>query len=135
MGPTDCLRQHLQQKSQDILNAIQLVSNIKALLKKLRNEDLDNFLDKVVSFSQKFKIDILDLGTYYVKSRCRFQWDHITKEYHYHLDIFNATINFHLQELNFRFDERAMELLTLSLTLDLNNAYKSFNIDDICILA
>jgi hypothetical protein len=101
----------------------------------LRNEDLDNFLDKVVSFSKKFKIDILDLGTHYVKSRCRFQWDHITEEYHYHLDIFNATINFHLQELNFRFGERAMELLTLSLTLDLNNAYKSFNIDDICILA
>ena len=30
--------------------------------------------------------------------------------------------------------KRAMELLTLSLTLDPNNAYKSFNIDNICSL-
>jgi hypothetical protein len=135
MGTTDCLCQHLQQKSQDILHVIQLDSNTKALLKKLRNEDLDNFLDKVVSFSKKFKIDIPDLDTHYVKSQCRLQWDHITEEYHYHLDVFNATIHFHLQELNFRFGERAMKLLTFSLTLDLNNAYKSFNIDDICILA
>jgi hypothetical protein len=39
MGTTDCLCQHLQQKSQDILSAMQLVSNTKALLQKLRNED------------------------------------------------------------------------------------------------
>jgi hypothetical protein len=67
MGTTDCLYKHLQQKYQDILNAIQLVSNIKALLQKLRNEDWDNFLKKVVSFSKQFEIDILDLGGRYVK--------------------------------------------------------------------
>jgi hypothetical protein len=73
VGTIDCLCQHLQQKSQEILNAIQLVSNTKALLQKLINEDLDNFLDKIVSFSKKFKIDILDFGTHYIKSRCRLQ--------------------------------------------------------------
>ena len=39
MGITDVLCQALQQKSQDILNTIRLVSNIKALIQKLRNED------------------------------------------------------------------------------------------------
>jgi hypothetical protein len=135
MGTTDCLCQHLQQKSQDILNAMQLVSNTKALLQKLRNEDWDNFLEKVVSFSKKFEIDIPDLGARYVKGRGRLQRDHITVEHHYHFDVFNATIDFQLQELNFRFGERAMELLTLSSALDPNDAYKSFNIDDICSLA
>jgi hypothetical protein len=55
-------------------------------------------------------------------------------EHYYHFDVFNATIDFQLQELNFRFGERAMELLTLSSALDPNDAYKSFNIDDICSL-
>jgi hypothetical protein len=135
IGTTDCLCQHLQQKSQDILSAIQLISNTKALLQKFRNEDWDNFLEKVVSFSKKFEIDIPDLGARYVKGRGRLQRDHITVEHHYHFDVFNATIDFQLQELNFRFGERAIELLTLSSALDPNDAYKSFNIDDICNLA
>jgi hypothetical protein len=67
MGITDCLCQHLQQKSQDILSAMQLVSDTKALIQKLRNEDWDNFIEKVVSFSKKFEIDIPDLGTRYIK--------------------------------------------------------------------
>jgi len=56
-------------------------------------------------------------------------------EHHYHFDIFNATIDFQLQELDNRFGEGALELLTLSSALDPNDAYKSFNIDDICRLA
>jgi hypothetical protein len=47
-------------------------------------------------------------------------------------DIFNATIDFQLQELNSRFCERAIKLLTLSSTLNPNDAYKSFNSNDIC---
>jgi hypothetical protein len=56
-------------------------------------------------------------------------------EYHYHFDIFNAAIDCQLQELDNRFDERTMKLLTLSSTLDPSDNYKSFNINDICILA
>jgi len=56
-------------------------------------------------------------------------------EHHYHFDIFNATIDFQLQELDNRFSEGAMKLLILSSTLDPNDVYKSFNIDDICRLA
>ena len=52
-------------------------------------------------------------------------------KHHYYFDVFNATIDFQLQELDFRFGERAIELLTLSSTSDPNYAYKSFNIDDI----
>ena len=73
MGTTDCLCQHLQQKSQDILNVMRLVSNTKVLLQKLRNEEWDNFLEKVVSFSNKFEVDILDLGARYIKGRCCLQ--------------------------------------------------------------
>jgi hypothetical protein len=66
MGTINCLCQHLQQKYQDILNAMQLVSNTKALLQKLRNEGWDNLLEEVVYFSNKFEIDIPYLGARYV---------------------------------------------------------------------
>jgi hypothetical protein len=39
----------------------------KALLQKLRNKDCNNLLEKVVSFSKQFEIDIPNLGAYYVE--------------------------------------------------------------------
>jgi hypothetical protein len=56
-------------------------------------------------------------------------------EHHYHFDIFNAAIDCQLHELDNRFGERTMELLTLSSALDLSDDYKSFNINDICTIA
>ena len=55
-------------------------------------------------------------------------------EHHYHFDIFDATIDVQLQELDNRFGEQPIELLTLFSALDPKDAYKSFNVDDICRL-
>ena len=92
----------MQQKSQDILNAMQLFSNTKALLQKLRNEVCDNLFEEVVSFSNKFEIEILDLGARYIQGCGRCQLDDITMEHHYYFDIFNAAIDFQSQELDSR---------------------------------
>ena len=75
------------------------------------------------------------MGARYIKGQCRLQLDHITVKHHFHFDVFNASIDFQLQELDCRFGERAIDLLTLSSALDSNDAYKSFNINDICSLA
>jgi hypothetical protein len=80
--------------------------------------------EEVISFCNKFEIDIPDFGTYYVQGRSRRQRDHITVEHHYHFNIFNVDIYFQLQELDNRFGERKMELLTLSSALDLSDDYK-----------
>ncbi|KAG6674257.1 hypothetical protein I3842_15G033100 [Carya illinoinensis] len=123
MGITDVLCQVLQQKSQDILNAMNMVSTTKGLIQKLRNEGWENLLENVVSFSKKFDIDIPELSSRYIQGRGRHQRDHITIEHHYHFEIFNAVIDFQMQELDNRF------------ALDPKDGYKSFNIDDICCLA
>jgi hypothetical protein len=135
MGITDILCQVLQQKFQDILNALNSVSIAKKLIQQLRDDGWDNLLKNVVSFSKKAKIDIPDLSGRYIEGRGRNQKNHITVEHYYHVDIFNVTIDFQLQELDSRFSEKAMELLTLSFALNPKDAYKSFKIDDICILA
>jgi hypothetical protein len=117
------------------LNAINSVSTTKKLIQKLRDDDWEKLLESVVSFSKKFEIDIPDLSARYIEGRCRNQRNYITVEHHYHFDIFNAAIDFQLQELNCRFGERAVKLLTLSSALDPKDGYKSFKIDDICSLA
>jgi hypothetical protein len=61
IGTTDCFCQHLQQKSQDILSAMHLVSNTKTLLQKMRNEDWDSLLEEVIPFCNKHEIEIPNL--------------------------------------------------------------------------
>jgi hypothetical protein len=134
MGITDVLCQVLQQKSQDILNAINSVSIAKKLIQQLRDDGWDNLLENIVSFSKKAEIDIPDLSGHYIEGRGRNQKNHITVEHYYHFDIFNTTIDFQLQELDSRFGEKAMKLLTLSFALNPKDAYKSFKIDDIFIV-
>ena len=107
---------------------------LQKLIQKLRNDGQDNLLENIVSFSRKFEIDILDLNICYIEGQDRNQKNHITMEHHYHFDIFNTTIDFQLQKLDSKFNEKVMKLLTLNSTLDPKVAYKSFKIDDIYIL-
>ena len=73
---------------------------------------------------------------YKIGTRCSFQKrDDITAEHHYQFDLFNDTIDYQLEELNTRFSEGTIELLTLSSGLGSSNDFKAFKIDDICKLA
>jgi predicted P-loop ATPase len=57
----------LQQQSQDILNVIHSVSTIKALIQKLRDDDWDNLLEIIISFSNNFEIDIQELSAHFIE--------------------------------------------------------------------
>ncbi|XP_042388054.1 zinc finger MYM-type protein 1-like [Zingiber officinale] len=92
MGITDILCQTLQSKSQDIINAMELVLSTKNLLQQMRDNKWDDLLVKVKSFYSQ------------------------------------------LQEINGRFSDDAMELLTLSNALNPQNAAESFRVVDICKL-
>ena len=134
MGIIDVLFQTLQYKSLDISNAQNLVSATKTLIQNLRVDGWDNFLENVIGFPKIFGIDILDLSARFAKGRDRKKRDHVTVEHHYHFDIFNATIDVQLQEIDNRIGEQPIELLKLCSALDPKDAYKSFNVDDICCL-
>ena len=56
-------------------------------------------------------------------------------EHYFRVDIFYTTIDSQLQELNERFKGDVVELLMLCLALDLQDDYKSFNVNNICKLA
>ena len=68
------------------------------------------------------------------RGRVRHQQYPITMEHHYRVDVFTAVVDSQLQELNRKFNERTMQLLILSSSLDPRNGCMSFKIDDHCIL-
>ena len=132
----DILCQVLQSKSQDILNAMHLVSSTKKCVKQYRNDKWEVLLTNVKSFYNKRNIDIPDMNARYVERRGRacHQQANFTIEHHYRVDIFCAAIDSQLQKLNHRFSEHTVELLILGLALDPQVVCESFRIDDICQL-
>nr|GEW94707.1 hypothetical protein [Tanacetum cinerariifolium] len=120
----------LQNKSQDIINALTLVSTTKTLIQALRDGGWESLLDKVVSFCDKYNISVLDMNaTCGDIIHSRHKKHDVMVEHHYRVDVFIVAIDSQLQELNNRFSESVSELLRLSATLD---PRKSFNSDDIC---
>ncbi|KAL5825154.1 hypothetical protein ACOSQ3_021217 [Xanthoceras sorbifolium] len=115
MGSTDILCQALQQKE----------------------DGWESLLENVNSFCSMYEIDVPNMSDRYLMGRGRssHKKEHITIEHHYRVEMFTATIDSQLQELNNRFTEQAMELFTLSSALDPRDGFKSFNIDNICKLA
>ncbi|XP_073022503.1 uncharacterized protein [Primulina eburnea] len=136
MEITDVLCQTLQSKSQDILNAMELVSSTKKLIQELRDDKWDDLLEKVKSFCVARNIDVPDFSAQYVdrRGRARRHQDRFTIEHHYKVNFFYATINSQLQEINVCFSEDAMELLMLSSALNPQNASDSLRYMDICKL-
>ncbi|CAL1401863.1 unnamed protein product [Linum trigynum] len=133
LSTTDLLCKALQRKSQDIVNAMRAVETTTKLLNQMRNEDWDSLLAKVTMFCQKHDINVPDLSAPHYESRRR--QDGITNEHFYHFDVFNAAIDVQIEEIRARFDDKVLELLKLSSSLDPRDGYKAFNIGAICDLA
>lgn len=104
MKITDVLCQTLQKKSIDILNALDLVSNTKVLLGKLRENGWESLLEEVQTFCLKHDIEVPDLNRKYVDvTRSRNKHDNTTTLHHYKADVFNVAIDQQLVEINDRF--------------------------------
>ncbi|KAL1334218.1 hypothetical protein AAHE18_11G161400 [Arachis hypogaea] len=135
MGITNVLCQALQQQSQDILNAMHIISTSKLLLQQLRDGGWCNFLANVKDFCEKHEIEVPNMSAQYVFGIGRSRQPSVTVEHHYRIYVFLATIDSQIQELNSRFNEQTIELLTLSCALDPKDNFKSFNIEEISKLA
>ncbi|XP_020970069.1 uncharacterized protein LOC107620028 [Arachis ipaensis] len=118
-----------------ILNAMHIVSTSKLLLQQLRDGGWCNFLANVKDFCEKHEIEVPNMSAQYVFGRGRSRQPSVTVEHHYRIDVFLVTIDSQIQELNSRFNEQTIELLTLSCALDPKDNFKSFNIEEISKLA
>ncbi|CAM8884790.1 unnamed protein product [Rhodiola kirilowii] len=137
MGITDLLSQALQKQSQDIVNAMNLVSSTKALLQALRDDGWDSFYQSLHQFGEHHGLEMPNMDAAYSMGTGRGcqQHDVVTNEHYYHFDVFNVIIDVQLMELHDRFTEQSIELLTLSSALDPKNQFKKFDMEKICRLA
>uniref|UniRef100_A0A8I6WNR4 HAT C-terminal dimerisation domain-containing protein n=1 Tax=Hordeum vulgare subsp. vulgare TaxID=112509 RepID=A0A8I6WNR4_HORVV len=131
MKITDVLCVKLQNKSLDIANALDCVSNTKELLAGLRDNGWDNLFEDVKSFCVKHDIDILETDQKYVDvTKSRNKHDNTTVLHHYKVDVFNVAINQQVIELNDRFSSQVTELLDLCSSLD--PRHDAFDMSKIC---
>ena len=72
MGITNVLCQALQQHSQDLLNAMYLVSTTKSLIQELRDDGWEPLLASIISFCEQHEIDIPNMNARYTKGRGRY---------------------------------------------------------------
>ncbi|XP_021995797.1 uncharacterized protein LOC110892978 [Helianthus annuus] len=131
MGKTDTLCQALQKKSQDILNAMELVSATQVSLTNFRDTGWDSLFENVRFFCERHDIDMPDMSAPYTSTRYRPRKKdlHVTFKHYYWVDLFTETLDKQLHELDSRFNEQAKELLSLSATL----CSKKINIDQIVL--
>ena len=112
-----------------------LVTIIKTLFWKLRDDGFETLLKEVTSFCKHQDIKVLDMDACFSSGeRSRRKIKSVIVEHHYQVDIFTAIIDQQLQKLNNIFNRQTIELLRLSTTLDPRNSYKLFNVEDIYLL-
>ncbi|XP_016178785.1 uncharacterized protein LOC107621265 [Arachis ipaensis] len=130
------LCQALQRKNQDILNALTLVSTTKTLIQIMRESSWEAFIKEVILFCEKHEVEVPDMNALHIprRGRTRKIVDQISVEYHYRVNLFLAVIDTQLPELNGRFNNNMVELLTLSSTLDPRDNYKFFSVNKVCEL-
>jgi hypothetical protein len=121
---TEQLGQALQRKSQDIVNAIRLVQTTKTLLEKMRSDDgWKTFICKSVEFCVGHEIDIPDMEETYILrgGRARHQSNRFNIDHYFRVEVFWATLDTQLAELNLKL----IGLLSICVTLVPKNGYAS----------
>ncbi|KAK9677030.1 hypothetical protein RND81_11G117300 [Saponaria officinalis] len=126
LGLTNVLSQFLQQKDQNIIEAVSLVQSTKRQLLELRNEGWDKFLQGVNDFCTQNDIAILNMQD---KTHGRFRSQRgTTNEHHFHYDIFNEVVDQIGMEMDNRFSESSTELLTCIACLNPKDSFSNFNL-------
>ncbi|XP_039002228.1 uncharacterized protein LOC120128653 [Hibiscus syriacus] len=94
----------------------------------MRENEWESFFASITSFCNKNNIDILNVDAMYIpsgkKKRCRLDTTNI---HHFRIEVFLGVIDLQLQELNNRFDEVSIELLTCMASLSPLDKFSSFD--------
>ncbi|KAK9676664.1 hypothetical protein RND81_11G092200 [Saponaria officinalis] len=96
----------------------------------------ESLLEKVLLFCHKHEILVPDIEAHYIHERGRFRQpkDRVTNIHYFRFEVFIAAVDSQLQELNYRFKDDMIELLSLCSSLDPKGNFQNFKVDDICKL-
>ncbi|XP_066316431.1 uncharacterized protein [Miscanthus floridulus] len=137
-GNTDCKIFFDQRRDQDILNAISLVNVAKSRMQQLRSDGWDKFHKTVTSFCITHDVEVPAMDDVYVPygklaryARTRNQ----KNDDHFRREVYIGVIDQISQELDNRFDEINMELLSCMSAFSPSKSFASFDAQKLCRLA
>jgi len=138
LGYTNKLSECLQRREQDILNAISLVNGAKDLIQQLRSNGWVQFLERVTLFCEKHGVEVPSMDGNYVpygKSARYARARNQTNDDHFGREVYIGVIDQISQELDNRFDEVNMELLSCMSVFNPSDSFASFDAQKIRRLA
>ncbi|ESQ50115.1 hypothetical protein EUTSA_v10002275mg [Eutrema salsugineum] len=127
LGLTNTLSKALQRKDLDILNAMSLVKSTKQQLYKLRNNGWESFINKVYSFCENYKTELLVMEDEFIDSRKPRTKSNKTIMHHYKVECFYIVLDMQIQEFNDHFDEVNTELLGCIESLSPKDSFHEFD--------
>ncbi|XP_016172571.1 uncharacterized protein LOC107614961 [Arachis ipaensis] len=116
---------------------LHLMRNIlETLIQRMRESSWEAFIKEVILFCEKHEVEVPDMNALHIprRGRTRKIVDQISVEHYYRVNLFLAVIDTQFQELNERFNDNMVKLLTLSSTLDPRDNYKFFSVNKVCEL-
>jgi len=130
LGYTNELSKCLQRRDQDILNAISLVNVAKSRMQQLRSDGWDKFHKTVTSFCITHGVEVPAMDDAYVpygKSARYARARNQKNDDHFRREVYIGVIDQISQELDNRFDEINMELLSCMSAFSPFKSFASFD--------
>ncbi|KAM3236183.1 hypothetical protein P3L10_016220 [Capsicum annuum] len=125
----------LQNKDQDIVNAVEFLSISKKRLQNMKESGWKSLLDDASSFCDSHDILIPKLDEPNFPGKSKHKCFDVCYSHHLHVEIFCDVIDVQLQELNDRFDVVSSDLLLGMGILNPVYSFSNFNKDRIMSLA
>ncbi|KAL0773248.1 hypothetical protein Bca101_038399 [Brassica carinata] len=135
LGLTANLSLALQEKDQNILNAMSLVESTKRELQKLRDDGWSLLMDKIASFCKKHNAGMLIMEDDFVNPKNPRKRSNITNMHHYKVNCFCTVLDLQIQEFNDRFTEVTTDLLICMAALSPTDSFYAFDKEKLVRLA
>ncbi|XP_070040984.1 uncharacterized protein [Nicotiana tomentosiformis] len=129
------LSKALQNKEQDIVNAMVFLDLTKERLQVMREDRWVSLMDEVSSFCAKHDIMVPNLEELYIPGNSKRRPSTVTYSLHLRVDLFYSVIDLQLQELNSHFDVVSGNLLLGMAILNPVNSFANFDKEKIMTLA
>ncbi|XP_039123304.1 zinc finger MYM-type protein 1-like [Dioscorea cayenensis subsp. rotundata] len=129
LGITNGLPQALQEKNQNIVNALDMVEGVKFKLQSLRDEGWDELLANVSKFCVENDIEMPNNmeERMLVRGRPRREKQATTYFHYYRVEIFYSVLDMIMQNMNSHFPESTIELLSCISCLDPKQSFSRFD--------
>ncbi|XP_039120125.1 zinc finger MYM-type protein 1-like [Dioscorea cayenensis subsp. rotundata] len=129
LGITNGLSQALQEKNQNIVNALDMVEGVKFKLQSLRDDGRDELLANVSKFCVENDIEMPNNmeERLLVRGRPRREKQTTTYLHYYRVEVFYSVLDMIMQDMNTHFSESTIELLSYISCLDPKQSFSRFD--------